>query len=75
MTLKQRKQGGETKDRKRPPLRPSCVRQGEAVIKRLTWGSTEKIRRRNRKLFMRLASRARRALDKQRIREDLPEAV
>lgn len=43
----------------------------EAIQSRMTWGSTEKIRRRNRRLWERLAAKIRRSLDKQEIKDGL----
>lgn len=47
----------------------------EAVVKRHTFGSTEKIRRRNRKTWTRLANKRRRRLDKERVVIDSPSSV
>jgi hypothetical protein len=44
---------------------------GFAIEKRHTWGSTEKILRRNRRLWERLAAKRRRAVDKRVIVAEL----
>jgi hypothetical protein len=43
----------------------------EAIQNRMTWGSTEKILRRNRKIWERLAAKIRRGLDKKEIKAGL----
>lgn len=43
----------------------------EAIQSRMTFGSTEKIRRRNRGIWERLAAKIRRSLDKKEIRAGL----
>ena len=50
-------------------LRPEASNMKEPVYARHMWGSTEKILRRNRKLWTRLLAKRRRALGQRAIRE------
>jgi hypothetical protein len=50
-----------------PHVREDSVSMMDAIYKRHTWGSTEKILRRGRKLWSRLFAKRRRQLDKDAI--------
>jgi hypothetical protein len=54
-------------------MRPFNVLAAGHKHRRMAWGSTEKILRRNRKLWARLLSKARRAHDSEIIEESLEE--
>lgn len=64
-TVKQGKAGS----RCRPELRPRSTQQSGALAQRRQYGRTEKILRRNRKLWTRLYAKIGRRLDKQAITE------
>jgi hypothetical protein len=54
--------------------RPEASNMKEPIFARQTWGSTEKILRRNRKLWTRLLAKRRRALGKQVIQDQVTAA-
>lgn len=54
---------------RRPKSGPSSVNMAGLIYKRQAWGTTEKIRRRVRKLWDRLFGKERRRLDKEAIKE------
>lgn len=56
-----------------PDLKGESPEVREAVQKRHTYGSTEKILRRNRKTWTRLANKRRRALDKEAVEKPADE--
>lgn len=61
------------RERKWPMKRPFNLLAAHLRHKRIIWGSTERILRRNHKLWDRLMSKARRAHDSEIIKESLEE--
>jgi len=59
--------------RKVPTVRPRSDHHGWLLAQRRAFGSTDKILRRNRKLWTRLAAKEGRQLDKQAVREGTAE--
>ena len=63
----------DTKKQEKTSIIPKCKTETpgikDAIIKRHTFGRTEKILRRNRKIWTRLAAKRRRANDKKKIDE------
>lgn len=55
----------EGKRRRGVHVKTETIGIGDAISSRQNWGHTEKIRRRNRKIFTRLANKRRRAIGKQ----------
>jgi hypothetical protein len=62
---------GKAGARRRPELRPRTPDQSGALCQRRQYGSTEKILRRNRKLWTRLYAKIGRRHDKQVVQEGL----
>ena len=52
-----------------PRIKEEIIEIKNAIIKRHTFGSTEKILRRNRKIWTRLVNKIRRRIDKKKIEE------
>jgi hypothetical protein len=57
--------------RRRPSLQPRDPRQSNVISDRRSYGSTEKILRRNRKLWTRLFAKVGRRLDKEATQESV----
>jgi len=57
--------------RRRPDHKPRSTRQTRILVDRRTYGSTEKILRRNRRLWSRLFSKEGRRLDKLAVTEEM----
>lgn len=57
------------KRRRSVSLKPESISIGSAISKRHVYGRTEKILRRNRKIWVRLANKRRRELDRQSVTE------
>jgi hypothetical protein len=66
-----KKPKSENKDKRRPGLRPRSKRQDGILFARFTFGSTEKILRRNAQLWRRKFSKEGRQLDKAAVQEGL----
>lgn len=61
------------KRKKIPNIKPESSRENWLLVLKRSFGSTEKILRRNRKLWNRLINKERRSLDKEAIEESLEE--
>lgn len=70
-----KKQGKRSKYTRPKNWRPESPKQDGAASKGRTFGSTEKILRRNRKTFRRLVSKIGRRIGKEKIAEQLEEGV